>query len=454
MSAWAPFTDQEVRQALGLPVQGGGDTEFGTVGSDSRAIEQGDLFVALVGERFDGHDFLTAVRDRGATAAVVRRGTAAVPGLTLFEVDDTLHAWGELARLRRARFEGPVIAITGQNGKTSTKEMVAAVLGTRWRCHRTRINNNNMVGVPLSILEAPSDTEALVIEAGANQPGEIARYREIIDPDVTIVTNAGAGHLEGFGSVANVLREKLALTIRVPLVIVGTNPPDLAIGAHERGAEAVLTAGVTDADVVPEAVELLDDGRPRVSIDGQRFDLAARGLHQAGNAMFAWALVRHFGFDTMKAARALEAIRLPGGRGELVQHGALTLLNDCYNANPESFVTTIELAEGLRHDRQLVFVAGTMRELGAHSERLHRQVSRQLAELHPELLVLVGDFVEAFHTECPEYRGEILEATDALIAGAALAARLRGDELLVLKGSRGAELEAALPLILASSPNS
>ncbi len=224
---WPP-DDRFVRQALGLP--GGDATRFAGIVSDTRALVPGALFVALVGERFDGHAFLETARDAGAVGAVVRRGTPPVAGLRCYEVDDTLRAWGELARARRHAIAGPVIAITGQNGKTSTKEMVAAVMATRWTIHRTRANNNNLVGVPLTILEAPTDTEALVLEAGANLPGEIARYREIIDPDIAIVTNAGAGHLEGFGSVEGVVREKLALTRDVPLAIVGTRPPELAEG--------------------------------------------------------------------------------------------------------------------------------------------------------------------------------------------------------------------------------
>ena len=155
----------------------------------------------------------------------------------LYEVDDTLHALGELAHARRERFTGPVIAITGQNGKTSTKEMVAAVLATRWQTHRTRANDNNLVGVPLTVLQAPADTEAMVVEAGANVPGEIPRYREILRPDIAVVTNAGAGHLEGFGERRLAWsREKLSLTRDVPLAIVGLEPAELRARCARAGA--------------------------------------------------------------------------------------------------------------------------------------------------------------------------------------------------------------------------
>lgn len=449
MNGASPYSAAFVAGALGVEVVGDG---FAAIQTDTRSILPGALFVALTGERFDGHHFLAAARDAGAHAAVVRRGTAAVPGLRLLEVADPLEAWGALARARRRQIAGPVIAITGQNGKTSTKEMVAAVVATRYRTWRTRANNNNLIGVPLTILEAPFDAEALVVEAGANLPGEIAQYRAIIDPDLTIVTNAGAGHLEGFGDVAGVMREKLALTRDVPRVITGVVPPGLAEGARARGAGLVTTAGLVDADQVPDQIVITADGRPRVTVDGHSFRLAARGRHQAGNAMFAWSVVRHLDLDRAAAAAALEQFELPGGRGELSQHGRLTVLNDGYNANPESFAAALELAGELRAGRRLVFVAGTMKELGPHEATLHDQVTAQLLRLAPELLVLVGAFVPAFGRVGGGYAGAVLTAPTAGEAGELLAPQLAGSELLVLKGSRGAALEQLLPAILAPSP--
>lgn len=442
----ARFTDAWVRAALKLP--GSADAGYAAVITDTRAMVPGALFVALRGEQFDAHDFLSQARDAGAMGAVVVAGTGAVPGLVFYPVPDTLRALGDLAAAARAEMTGPVIGITGQNGKTSTKEMVAAVLGTRWRTHKTRANLNNLIGVPRTILEAPVDTEALVVEAGANLPGEIPRYREIISPDIALVTNAGAGHLEGFGSVAGVVREKLALTREVPLAIVGITPPELAPGARERGATRVLTAGLADCDVQPTSVEISPDGRPIITIDGRTFTLAARGRHQAGNAMFAWAVARELGLDLDAVARALESFTVPGGRGELTQVGALTLLNDSYNANPQSFGTAMALARELRPGRRLVFVAGTMRELGTESEQLHREVAAELAALNPDLLALVGDFVPAFAPHRPAFTGRLLEAADAETMGPLLAAVLQGDELVVLKGSRGVTLERILPAIL------
>jgi UDP-N-acetylmuramoyl-tripeptide--D-alanyl-D-alanine ligase len=430
------------------PGLGDAEVRYSTIATDSRVITPGALFVALQGERFDGHDYLPAVANAGAKGAVVRRGTTGAPPLAYFEVDDPLRAFGLLARARRRMLSGPVIAVTGTNGKTSTKQMLAAVLSTRYRTYATRANLNNLIGVPLTILEAPSDTEALVVEAGANLPGEIARYREIIEPAITIVTNAVAGHLEGFGSLAGVIDEKLSLTQGVPIAIVGTDPPALAEGARKR-ARRVRTAGLKGAELVPDNVTLNGDARPEISLAGQKFLLGARGLHQADNAIRVWAVAEELGLDLYQAAQALEQFAMPGGRGELVQEGELTILNDCYNANPQSFRAVIATAQAMRGERRLVFIAGTMRELGSESARLHREIAEELVELHPELLVAVGEFVPALEPYARALRHRLITAADPLELAPRLAHHLRGDEIVVLKASRGVALERILPALKA-----
>ncbi len=441
-----PWRESAVRAALGLPPAG--DRTFTTISTDSRAIPAGSLFVALAGERFDGHDYLDAASAAGATAAIVRQGTAPVTGLDLIEVPDTLRAFGALAHARRRAISGPVVAITGTNGKTSTKEMLAAALRTRFTTYATRANLNNLVGVPLTILEAPEGTEALVVEAGANLPGEIARYREIIAPRVVIVTNAVAGHLEGFGSLDGVVEEKLSLTDGAELAVVGVDPAALATGARRR-ARRVRTAALQGADLVPEQVEVGADARPVLTIGGRTFTLAARGLHQADNAVRVWAVAEELKLDPAAVAGALERFTLPGGRGELLQVKRLTVLNDCYNANPQSFRAAIATARTLRTGRRLVFVAGTMRELGAESERLHQQVARELAELKPDLLAVVGDFVPALEPHRGRFGDTLLTAADPLALAPVLAERLQGDEVIVLKASRGVALERILPALTA-----
>jgi UDP-N-acetylmuramoyl-tripeptide--D-alanyl-D-alanine ligase len=443
MTAW---TAGRVRAALDLPPVPDDGATFTAISTDSRALAPGTLFVALAGERFDGHDYLDAAAAGGATGVVVRQGTRVPAGVVAFEVPDTLKAFGRLARARRRELTGPVVAITGTNGKTSTKEMLAAVLATRYRVYATRANLNNLVGVPTTILEAPDDIEALVVEAGANLPGEIAQYRAIIEPTLTVVTNAVEGHLEGFGSLAGVIAEKLSLTDGVPLAIVGIQPPELAAGARKR-ARAVRTAALEGADLTPDAVELGPDARPVLTFGDARFTLSARGLHQADNATRVWAVVEALELDRQASARALEGFSMPGGRGELLEAGGLTILNDCYNANPQSFRAAIATARALRNGRRLVFIAGTMRELGPDSAALHAEIARALVDLAPDVLGAVGDFVPALAPFAAGLGDRLVTAPDPLALGPLIAARLHGGEVVVLKASRGVALERILPAL-------
>ena len=445
------WTDEVVREAIEpeavtIPPTGTRPAEFSEVATDTRTLQPGALFVALKGERFDGHDHLAAAAERGAAAAVVRTGTPPVPGLMLYQVADTLAAYGWLARARRRTITGPVVAIGGANGKTSTKEMCAAVLRTRFRVHATPANDNNLVGVPKTILAAPPDTEALVIEAGASVRGELARMRPVIEPTVTVTTNVAVSHLDGFGDLAGVLAEELDLLEGAPLAIVGMEPAGLAEGARER-AQRVLTAGLARADRVPQAVTVDSTGRATVAVDGQRFLLPLLGQHQAANAMLAWTLGQELGLEPAAAAEALRTLKIPGGRGEVIEAGGLTIVHDAYNANPASFLAAIATARQMRGSRRLVFVAGTMRELGAEAARHHAAVAAALVGLDADVLAAVGEFVPPLELYRSRLGDKLLTAVDAPTMGPLLQARLSGDELVFLKASRGAALERIIPFL-------
>jgi UDP-N-acetylmuramoyl-tripeptide--D-alanyl-D-alanine ligase len=233
----------------------------------------------------------------------------------------------------------------------------------------------------------------------------------------------------------------------VPVALVGTEPPTLAEESQARGASRVIRVGLTGADVMPEQVALGSDAQPTVTIDGRHFTLPLLGRHQAANALFAWAVAREYGLDLDAVAAALQSVHLPGGRGELIQSGGLTILHDAYNANPASFRAVIDTAQRLRNNRRLVFVAGTMRELGPDSERFHQEIAGRLIGLEPDLLAVVGEFVPALAPWAERLGDRLLTAADALSLAPALAERLQGDELVVLKASRGVALERILPAI-------
>jgi UDP-N-acetylmuramoyl-tripeptide--D-alanyl-D-alanine ligase len=441
------WTAREVTQALGLPAASW-DHAYAAISTDTRSLKAGELFVALKGERFDAHDFLSDARWADVGAVVVRHGTPRWPGFDWFEVDDTLAALGALARYRRDAFKGPVVAITGTTGKTSTKELAAAAIGARLRVHKSERNLNNLVGVPLTLLATPIEAEAAVIECGASVPGEIPRQREIVRPDVAVVTTVDAGHLEGFGSLDRVFEEKTALLAGAATAVVGTSPARLADAAR-GAAKRVVTAGLDGpADWVAESVTLLPDGRPRFTVRGVEVELALRGRHMVANALVALAIADAVGVPLADAARGLAAARVPAGRSDVFDVDGMTVVDDTYNANPPSFAAALDLLAALRGSRRTVVVAGTMRELGAVSRELHAAVAGRILDLRPDVVAAVGAFAPAFEA----LRGR-LQATE-LVAGetpeavaAPLRERLRPGDVVLLKASRGVGLERVIPLL-------
>ncbi len=445
MTRWAAA---RILRALGVDARPPASLAFSGVSTDTRTIMPGALFVALAGDRFDGHDFLAAAARAGARGAVVRRGTEPVTGLALVEVDDPLDALGRLARLRRDEVSGPVVAITGTNGKTSTKELVAAALGTRFRTHATSGNLNNLVGVPLTILGAPDDTEALVVEAGASVPGEIPRLRTVIEPSVGIVTNVAAGHLEGFGSLDRVLTEKVALLRDVPLALVGTEPAGLAVESR-RAARRVVTVGLrAGAEVRPERWSLDAAGRATLVFRGHEVVLSLVGAHQAANAMFALALAAELSLDLAAVAAALAGTRLPPGRGEVLHSGRFTVINDAYNANPGSLAAALETVSAMRGGCRLVILVGTMLELGAESGRHHERMAEAILAARPDLVGAVGAFGPVLQAHASTLGDRLVVADSPEALGRRMAPRLAGDELILLKASRGVALERALAPLL------
>ena len=446
MSGVIFWTSARVAETLDLPAAV--EASFTGIATDTRQLAGGELFVALHGEQFDGHDFLEQARSRGAAAAVVRRGTPPLPGLPVYAVEDPRVALGRLARAwRRALAPGtPVVAITGSTGKTSTKELVRAALAVRYRVHATAGNLNNEVGVPLTLLAAPAEVGALVVEAGASVPGEIARLRDVIEPTIGVVTNVGYSHVAGFGSLEGVLREKLSLLDGVPVAVVGTEPPELAIGA--RACTRTIVAGASGpADVVAETVTLDAQGHCRIRWHGREATLRLFGLHQAENAMIALAVAREAGVEPAEALGGIADARLPGGRGRVLTVGDLTIIDDTYNANPASLRCAVESAAWLagQHQRPLVVVVGPMLELGPESARLHAIAAAEIVGYEPALVAVVGDFAGSFAPYQDRLGERLLVAADAEALGPRLKTALHGNEVVLLKASRAVALERVLP---------
>jgi UDP-N-acetylmuramoyl-tripeptide--D-alanyl-D-alanine ligase len=421
--------------------------------TDTRTLGAGSLFVALRGERFDAHGFLGAAAAAGAAGAVVERIPEGAPvGLTYYVVQDTLVALGSLARHYRRQLRARVVAIVGSNGKTTTKELTRAALSGRYRVHATAGNLNNLVGVPLTLLAAPSDTEALVVEVGTNVPGEVARLGAIVEPDAVLVTSIAEEHLEGLGDLEGVLREETSILGALPgdgVAVVAEEPPMLVERALQL-APRVLVAGLSaeaDPGLRGERVALDDEGRVSFHWSGQEVRLDFRGRLSARNALLALGLAREWGVPAEEAAAGLARAEAPSLRAEVLRYGELVVIADCYNANPASLEAAVELLASFPRRGGRIAVLGSMRELGETSAALHRRVAEVVAGHDLDLIVATGDFAAAFAPLAATLGDRLLSAEDPLAAYGSLSERMRGEEVVLLKGSRGVALERLLPLL-------
>ena len=445
MSTW---TDAMVADALGVERKAEG-VEFSGISTDSRHIEPGALFVALKGERFDAHEYLGEVAHKGARGAVVSRVPDNAPdGLILYRVEDTTVALGKLGTYRRRQVGAKLCAVTGSNGKTTTKEILKAMLSAKYRVHATAGNFNNLVGVPLTLLATPDDAEVIVAELGTNAPGEIARLAEIVEADAAVVTAISEEHLEGLGDLRGVLEEETALLPSLEangLAVVADEPPELATRAKERTAN-VQVAGWSDrADVRADHVDLDENGHVTFRWQGRQIHLPLRGRHNARNALIALAIALHFGVDADAAIAQLSTLKPAKMRGEVHEYGDMKVIVDCYNSNPASLSAAIDLLASMPHHGRRVAIVGSMLELGPTSAELHRNAVAEITARDFDVIVATGQFADAFKNV--ETSGRLIRAQEPIDAFASLADELHGNELILLKGSRGVALERLLPKI-------
>jgi len=421
-----------------------GAASLNGITTDTRKIAKGDVFVALRGERFDGHDYLhDAVRD-GAAAVVVSRApklnTLDVP---VFEVRDTLVALGALARYWRRAWGKTVIGVAGSNGKTSTKDLIRAALSRSYSIHATTGNLNNRIGVPLSLLSLPAEAELAVIELGTSLPGEVPLLREIAEPDIALVTSIAEEHLEGLGDLAGVLREEAAVYENVEIGIAPSAQPEIAAAARGK-AKRVVVAGLDQAaDLKPHKWEIGADGLGVIEIDGVVIRPPVRGLHNLRNAMLALAVARECGVGYADAAAGIASMSQPKMRSAWEQLGNVTLINDAYNANPGSTRAAIELLKGTGSGRQRVIVLGTMRELGAASEQCHADIADLALASGADIVAGIGEFAPALEKQ--NQRERIITAPDVEDLWPQLQARLQRNAIILLKASRGVQLERLVP---------
>jgi UDP-N-acetylmuramoyl-tripeptide--D-alanyl-D-alanine ligase len=421
-----------------------GSASVNGITTDTRKIGKGDVFVALKGERFDGHDYLRdAVRD-GASALVVSK----VPklntlGVPIYEVKDTLIALGALGNYWRRAWGKTIIGVAGSNGKTSTKDLMKAALSRAYSVHATTGNLNNRIGVPLSLLSLQPDAEIAVIELGTSLPGEVEILRDVAQPDIAVVTSIAEEHLEGLGDLAGVLREESAVYDGVMVGIAPSAQPEIAEAARGRAGRVIVAGLEPTADLTPDRWEMGPDGLGVIEIAGVSIRPPVRGLHNLRNAMLALAVARECGVSYEDAAAGIAAMPQPKMRSAWEQVGDITLINDAYNANPGSTRAAIELLRGTGTGRQRVIVLGTMRELGAASEQCHADIAGLALASGADIVAGIGEFAPAL--EIHKERDRVITAQDVEDLWPQLESRLQRDAIILLKASRGVQLERLVP---------
>ncbi len=469
------FTVEELREVISVKVLAGDapgwlKQRIRRISLDSRSVKPGDLFVAIKGDRYDGHDFVAAAIRCGAVGVLVHDGFR-VDHASLKEAGkksspvilgarDPLFAYQQLATHHRSRFDIPVVAVTGSNGKTTTKEMVASVMAHRWRILKTEGNLNNRIGVPQTLFRLNGRHEGAVIEMGVDHVGQTTRLCEIARPTVGLITNIGPDHLEFFGSMEGSAQAKAELLDLLPpdgTAVLNMDDPYYDYLAARARCRVISFGMSAKADV--QATDLKADGRDgtifRLRLPGQVrhtiVHIRAQGEHNVANALAAASVGSALGLPGAVIAQGLARFRPAAMRSQiLVSHG-LRIINDCYNANPASMRAAVQLLSQSKGRGQKIAVLGDMLELGPGAARLHEEAGSAVARLGIDRLIACGPLSRTL-AEGARRAGmdtaRIVEVRDAAGAAAAVKSMAKQGDVVLVKASRGMKLEHVVDALL------
>lgn len=447
----ANLTIEEIINATGgrIVYKNGNSHPFTGVSIDSRTIAEGEIFVALRGARFDGHDFIYKALEKGSGALVNFPPAEHLKGKAIIYVKNTLSALQDIARYVRMRSNIPVIGITGTNGKTTTKELIASILSAKYRVHKNTGNLNNQIGLPLSLIKLRTGDEVIVLEMGASFPGDIRELCGIAAPDCGVVTNIGPGHLEGFGSLEAVRATKLELLDAVKKVAVNADDTFLMQGVSGYQGE-IITFGIKNkADVFAKDIRLTYRGSDFLLCFGDgnciEVNLNIPGAFNIYNALAAAAVGQVFNMGLLDIKAGIESFKGVPMRLEIKKLLGATVISDVYNANPSSMEEAIKELVRLKKERAIA-VLGDMLELGAYSEEAHRKVGEWMSALPIDVFIGVGPLMAIAHSEFVKTGRPSFSVSDAEEAGKILAGLCREGDTIVVKGSRGMRMEKVLEI--------
>jgi UDP-N-acetylmuramoyl-tripeptide--D-alanyl-D-alanine ligase len=441
--------EQIVRWSNGQLLAGDAATMVTNICTDSRSMKAGDLFLALRGANFDGHQFLTEAAARGAIGAVIERETATLPSqFALLKVNDALQALQQISAGYRRAMPARIVCVTGSNGKTSTKDLIASVLRERFQITRTEGNLNNHIGLPITMLRLRPSDDVGVFEIGMNHPGEIAPLAALAQPDVGVITNIGIAHIEHMGSREAIAQEKGMLAEALPpsgtVVLSAADSFTPSIAARTK-ADVIRCGLNADADI--RATDLRQDFsgmKFRLHAFGRSVDaqLPVLGEHMVHNATLAAGVGHVFGMSLEECAVGFPNLQLTKGRLEMKVVRGIQVLDDSYNANPDSVKAALLTLSQMSSNGRRIAVLGRMGELGVESERGHRAVGQTASDLGLDCVITVGDEAALIADEA--WRGgveKVVKATDLDEAVKALREYTHAGDLVLVKGSRSSKME-------------
>lgn len=446
----------EIIAATGAAVS---DFDFTGVTTDSRAVQPGELFVALVGDKFDGHDYCAKAVELGARGVVISHDIEALPdNVAVFKVENTLTAYQEIARAYRRKFAGlKVFAITGSNGKTSTKDLLAACLGAKYKVVKTQGNFNNEIGLPKTLLSIEPDTDIAVVEMGMRGLGQIAELCDIAEPDSGLITNVGETHMELLGSMENIGKAKAEIVEKLPAegfaILNGDN--EYVLKAAEKTNAKVVYFGLSDkcdycgSDITTTALGTNFTCTEKATGKAVQVRLQLIGEHNVYNALSAIAGAACYGISLEDSAKALATARLTGSRQEIIYIGDITFINDAYNASPasmEAALKTLAEAKKAAKNARSIAVLADMLELGAISEDAHRRVGSWAVENGTDLVLTYGDEAAYISDQVEKLGGKAMHFANRQEASDKLRQLADAGDIILLKGSNSMQVGKMLEL--------
>jgi len=456
------FTIAEIIKATkGQLVQGSLKAKVKAVCIDSRMVKKGELFIAIKGDVFDGHDFLDGVIAKGVHVIVVHKDVDIKnDAVSIIRVEDTVRALGDIARFHRLRFKIPVIALTGSAGKTTTKEMIAAVLARKFKVLKNEGTQNNHIGVPLTLLKLKTLHQIVVLECGTNQPGDIVWLADVARPTVAVYTNIGESHLEKLKTVAGVFKEKWNLTSFMKskdTVIMNADDHLLFRQTNQKNPFKIISyAKNNKADYKASNIHIHSGRYLDFQISGKSIQLNSCGVNNIYNALAAIACGMFFKVSFKNIAAALKAFEFPQGRGQILRLGKGWLINDSYNANPVSMRSALQTLSAIETTGQRIFVVADMLELGSQSRGLHQVMGISIAAAGVDVLITVGVLAKLTAVKAKQLnkKMQVFTCADVESAQKYLSRAFRNGDAVLIKGSRRMRMEQVAEFLLASPKGS